>query len=175
MCVTAHAVSQSWLKTNQSRLRNPLSSKKGLSLNVGTRIAVFTWWLATENCVMSIHVLIAEPDVRLLEVYCKFMTKEGFEVTTTTNGSDCVESLRRCRPDVLLLEPDLDNGWREKLLPLMRDDPDLSCVPVIVLTRNDHGAHEFPVREYFVKPFSMSRLAKIIETTVSTPSTRHSA
>ena len=124
---------------------------------------------------MSIRVLVAEPDVPLLETYSEFLTREGFEVTTTTNGSDCVHSLRQCPPDVLLLEPDLDDGWRAKLLPLMRDDPDLSSVPVIVLTHNDHGAHEFPVREYFVKPFSMSRLAKTIETIVSSASAGHSA
>ena len=116
---------------------------------------------------MSIHVLIAEPDASLLETYREFLTKKGFEVTTTTNGADCVESLRRCRPDVLILEPCLDDCWRDNLLPLMRDAPDLSRVPVIVLTRDDRGQREFPIHEYFVKPISMSRLASLIETTVA--------
>lgn len=116
---------------------------------------------------MSIRVLVAEPDVALSETYREFLTKEGFEVTTTTNGLDCVKSLRPSPPDVLLLEPDLDDDYRDKLLPLMRDDPNLSRIPIIVLTRSDHGTYGPPVREYFVKPFSMSRLIKSIKTAVS--------
>ena len=120
---------------------------------------------------MSIRVLIAEPDVLLLETYREVLTKMGFEVTTTSNGPDCVKSLRQCRPDVLLLEPDLSEGWRGTLVPLMRDDSELSAVPVIVLTRHDQDVCQVPVREYFVKPISMSRLAKSIETVVSSPTT----
>ncbi len=115
---------------------------------------------------MSIRVFIAEPDISLLELYHEFLTKNGFVVTTTHQGSDCFPLLSHFHPDVLLLEPDRDDGWREKLLPQMRADPVLSHIPVVILTRHDQGAYEIPVREYLVKPVSMSRLSKAIARSV---------
>ena len=75
--------------------------------------------------------------------------------------------LREFRPDVLLLEPDLPGDWGTKLLEIMRNDPDVPCVPVVILTRNDHAAEHYPVREFYVKPLSMTLLAKTIRQTAA--------
>lgn len=112
---------------------------------------------------MTIRVLLADPEESLLKIYRNYLTARGFEVATATTGGDCLRLLREWRPDVMVLEPELRDGWRDKLLPAMRDDPDVPSVPVIVLSRNDHMVSEKPVHEYYVKPFSMARLAKSIQ------------
>ena len=107
---------------------------------------------------LPIRVVIAEPDPPLLKNYCEFLTKEGFQVAATGNGPDCVRLLRRICPHVLILEPDLDEGWGDRLLEWMRNDRQASHIPVIVATRKDDVLHEYPVRACFVKPFPMRRL-----------------
>lgn len=113
---------------------------------------------------MTIRVLIAEPDEPLLESYHDCLSRQGFEIATATTGPECVGLLCEFAPDVLVLEPDLPDGWGNKLLGLMRDDPRVPCVPVVVVTRRDHEVSEYPIREYYVNPFSMSRLASAIRT-----------
>ncbi len=111
---------------------------------------------------MNNRVLIVEPDEPLLNSYRECLSRRGFKVTTATNGPDALRSLSEFAPHVLLLEPDLPNGWGDRLLSLMREEPRVPCVPVVVLTRRDHKAFEYPVLEYHVKPFSMTRLANAI-------------
>jgi DNA-binding response OmpR family regulator len=55
---------------------------------------------------VSIRVLLADPDESLLSAYHEYLGQDGFEVATVTNGLDCVAQLRRFQPDVLILEPE---------------------------------------------------------------------
>ena len=87
-----------------------------------------------EDPAMSIHVLIADSDEYLLDNYREYLEQHGFEVTTVTTGLECVERLRDCAPDVLVLEPSIPWGWGDGVLAMMHEDPDIPLVPVIVLT-----------------------------------------
>jgi DNA-binding response OmpR family regulator len=111
---------------------------------------------------MKTRVLIAEPDELLAECYERYLLRQGFDVETAVSGPQCVEKLRSCRPDVLLLEPDLGDGWGDRLLALLRERFDGHCVPVVILSRHNATPFEFPVCEYYVKPFPMTTLANSI-------------
>ena len=54
---------------------------------------------------MSIHILIADPDEYVLDSYREHLEQHGFDVVTATNGLDCVHRLRDSTPDVLVLDP----------------------------------------------------------------------
>lgn len=112
---------------------------------------------------MNTHVLIAEPDELLAECYERYLLRQGFEVETAINGPQCVEKLQARRPDVLVLEPDLGDGWGDKLLKLLREHAQLNCVPVLILSRHNVKPFEYPVCEYYVKPFPMTTLAASIQ------------
>jgi DNA-binding response OmpR family regulator len=118
---------------------------------------------------MKNRVLIVEPDESLLESYRTCLSRRGFKVATATNGPDGVRSLSNFAPHVLVLEPDLADGWGDKMLTMMRDDPRVPCVPVVILTRWDRRASKYPVREYFVKPCPMTRLVSAIRRAAEEP------
>ena len=111
-----------------------------------------------------VRVLITEPDLLLLETYGEFLRKDPLEIALSANGPDCMRLLRDFRPHILVLEPDLDDGWGDRLLEAMRTDPTASGIPVIVATRQDCSDHEYPICEWLVKPFSMMRLLRSIAT-----------
>jgi DNA-binding response OmpR family regulator len=107
---------------------------------------------------MQIRVLIAEPDGPLLETYERFLSRQGFDLVTTSNGPECVNALRQQPADVLLLEPDLPDGWGQRLLRMMHDH-ELPVIPVIVLSRRDELLDSPSVCVTFHKPTSLSVIA----------------
>ena len=52
---------------------------------------------------MAARVLIVDPELALLEAYRKCLSREGFEVATTTSGPGCVAQLKAFAVDVLVL------------------------------------------------------------------------
>ena len=52
---------------------------------------------------MRPRVLIADPDELLLAAYRAFLTTEGIEAVTVTNGPDCLAALRESPPAVLIV------------------------------------------------------------------------
>jgi carbon storage regulator CsrA len=119
----------------------------------------------SEDTSMSARVLIADPDEYMLDTYRDYLEQHGFEVTTATTGLECVERLRECAPDLLVLEPSIPWGLGDGILAMMHEESDIPIVPVIVLTYGrDRGVlyrlAPFKIDDYQVKPLSAKRLAQ---------------
>ena len=126
---------------------------------------------ALEDPLMSVRVLIADTDEYLLESYRERLGRDGLDVVTATGGVECIEKLRDCMPDALVLEPSIPWGGGDGVLAMMREELDLSWVPVIVLTYGrDRGLlyrlAPFRVDDYQVKPVSAQQLAARIRSVV---------
>jgi len=115
--------------------------------------------------VASIRVLIADPNEILRAVYREFLSWDGFRVATAADGLECLSRLRRFRPQVLVLEPELPMGGGDGVLALMHEDPSIALVPVVVVTAaKDQSVLarvlDFPVDAVQSKPLEPSRLAQ---------------
>lgn len=105
-------------------------------------------------------MLIAEDDANILELLRLYMTKEGFEVETASNGGEALVKFRVTKPDIVLLDimmPGLD-GW--EVCHSIRKE---STVPVIMLTARGETADkvtglELGADDYIVKPFEMTEV-----------------
>lgn len=119
----------------------------------------------------GIPVLIVEPDEDLAISYDAFLGRRGFEVFTATDGLACVSRLRKSPLDMVVLEPNVLWGGGAGIVALMRDDPSLPLVPVLVHSRDGDigvmGEAGFPVVDHAVKPLDPQRLAKRIYDVVS--------
>ena len=79
-------------------------------------------------------VLVIDDDERLRELYRLNLEMRGFTVADAANGEDGLESARKVRPSVIVLDltmPGTD-GWA--VLKALKDDPGLADTPVVVLT-----------------------------------------
>lgn len=108
---------------------------------------------------LSRRILLADPDEDLLEAYSRKLREAGFEVETATDALTCVERLKQFDPDLLVLEPTIPWGQGEGILTYMREEADVSLVPVIVLTcgtdlLEEYQLPRFPVLERHQKPLS---------------------
>lgn len=102
-------------------------------------------------------ILIVEDEKILAEMYKEKLEKEGFEIFL---GFDCQESLKLTKekkPDLILLDillPGNENGI--SFLRKMREDPEISEIPVIAFSNYDDGktkkeALSLGAKEYLIK------------------------
>jgi DNA-binding response OmpR family regulator len=124
-----------------------------------------------EEPLMSLRVLIADPDESLFDSYREYLEQEGLTVVTATNGLECIERLRDSSPDVLVLEPELPWGWGDGVLAMMQEEPDVPVVPVIVLSLGRdrqvlYRLAPFQLDDYQLKPLNARRLAQRIRAVI---------
>jgi CheY-like chemotaxis protein len=115
----------------------------------------------------SLHhgsVLIVEDDADLREMMAQLLSLEGFNATTVSNGREALEYLHEGdRPDVILLDlmmPVMD-GWEFRRR--QQADPDVSGVPVIVLSALDQSrAADVRADAFLKKPLDFDRLLTLV-------------
>jgi len=106
----------------------------------------------------SRRVLVTDDDRMIRLLVRMLLEKEGFKVLEAENGAVGMETARREKPDLMLVDlqmPDMD-GFQ--VIQMMRADPALSSIPLLVLTSESGSDVETKVLEmgaddYLVKPF----------------------
>ena len=107
----------------------------------------------------TILIVDDEPFIRLLLQECleKF-TEKGVEILTTDNGRDALEIIREKKPDLVYLDVMLPKMNGYEVCTMVKKDPSLSEVCIIMLTAkgqdNDRGrGDEVGADIYMTKPF----------------------
>lgn len=114
------------------------------------------------------YVLVAEDDndiARLIEFQLRF---SGYEVTLASDGAEALTKARLRIPDVILVDwmmPVMDGL---QAITAIKQDPDLSRVPVILMTakaqaHDVQAGMEAGVAAYLVKPFPLDQLIQTIQ------------
>jgi len=116
------------------------------------------------------HILMAEEDAFLGEIYKKRLEDVGYKVTLVHNGDACIREVEKKTPRLVILDillPKLD-GFR--VLEVLKTSSKTKHIPVVVLTHLGQkedvkkalhlGAHEYMLKAH-VKPDDL--LAKIQE------------
>ena len=82
----------------------------------------------------STNVLVVEPDELLVKTYRRILNDSGYYVRSSTNAQDAIIDIDSTKPDVILVEIQLRLHNGIELLNEIRSYPDLSEIPIIVLT-----------------------------------------
>lgn len=113
-------------------------------------------------------VLVVDDDPSVLLLSRVNLELDGFRVLEAADGATALELARAQPPDIVLLDlmlPDVD-GWQ--VLRALKDDPQLTEVPVVILTARTDDQDKVRsltsgAAEYMTKPFSPFALAHVIE------------
>jgi two-component system response regulator VicR len=115
------------------------------------------------------RILCIEDDVDMIDLIQVILERRGFEVLGAVGGKEGLETVRREKPDLVLLDlmmPDLD-GW--EVYRQMKADEELRDIPVVVVTAKvtpiDQvlGLHVAKVDDYVTKPFGLKGLGDSVE------------
>jgi signal transduction histidine kinase/CheY-like chemotaxis protein len=110
-------------------------------------------------------ILVIDDDATVRDLMTRFVGKLGFRAVAAANGEEGLRLARAIRPKIITLDvvmPSLD-GW--DVLSQLKADPELSAIPVIMVTIVDNQAFgiEQGVSEYLVKPIDRERLAVALD------------
>lgn len=113
-------------------------------------------------------ILVADDDEDILALVRIRLERAGFRVATARNGEEALALAREQRPSLAVLDvmmPRLD-GYG--VLKALREDPELSETPVLMLSARVHADDvgrglEAGADEYLPKPFRAERLLEAVE------------
>ncbi|OGO13520.1 MAG: two-component system response regulator [Chloroflexi bacterium RBG_13_68_17] len=115
------------------------------------------------------RVVCVEDEPEMIDLVRLILGRKGYEVIGANGGIEGLETVRREKPDLILLDlmmPDMD-GW--EVYQQIKADPGLRDIPVIVVTAKAQsidkvlGLHIAKVDDYITKPFGPQELLESVD------------
>jgi len=109
---------------------------------------------------MTEKILVVEDELSLQETLAYNLKRQGYEVETAGTGQDALDSARRIRPDLIVLDVMLPGIDGFEICRILRQEMN---TPVLMLTARDDEIDrvvglEVGADDYMTKPFSMREL-----------------
>jgi two-component system response regulator VicR len=113
-------------------------------------------------------VVCIEDEPEMIDLVQLILGRKGFDLIGAVGGREGLETVRRLKPDLVLLDlmmPDMD-GW--EVYQQMKADDELKDIPVIVVTAKAQsidkvlGLHIAKVDDYVTKPFGPQELLQSV-------------
>jgi CheY-like chemotaxis protein len=113
----------------------------------------------------GLTVLVVDDDPAVHEVLSATLAREGYRLLHARDGAEALDILRKTPPDIVTLDvmmPKID-GW--SVLGMMKSDPELERIPVIMLTIVDDRnlGYSLGAAEYMTKPIDRARLVALVQ------------
>jgi two-component system response regulator VicR len=119
-------------------------------------------------------VVCIEDEPEMIDLVKLILGRKGFELVGAVGGREGLETVRKLKPDLVLLDlmmPDMD-GW--EVYQQMKADDELKTIPVIVVTAKAQsidkvlGLHIAKVDDYVTKPFGPQELLQSVNKVLAT-------
>jgi two-component system response regulator VicR len=120
-------------------------------------------------------VVCIEDEPEMIDLVKLILGRKGFDLVGAVGGREGLETVRKLKPDLVLLDlmmPDMD-GW--EVYQQMKADDELKDVPVIVVTAKAQsidkvlGLHIAKVDDYVTKPFGPQELLQSVNKVLGLP------
>ncbi|HKY79184.1 MAG TPA: response regulator [Anaerolineales bacterium] len=114
-------------------------------------------------------VVCVEDEPEMIDLIRLILSRKGFEVIGAEGGVKGLATIRKEKPDLVLLDlmmPEMD-GWQ--VYQQLKAEPATAEIPVIVVTAKAQnidkvlGLHIAKVDDYIPKPFSLQELVDRVE------------
>ena len=119
--------------------------------------------------VMSKKVLIVEDNELNMKLFHDLLEAHGYDVTGTRDGLKALEMAREHRPDLILMDIQLPEVSGLEVTKWIKEDDDLSAIPVVAVTAFAMKGDEERIREggceaYLSKPISVAKFLATVRT-----------
>ena len=106
-----------------------------------------------------------DPDIR--EIMTMILESEGYLVVGLDNGLDALDTIRKVRPDIVLLDVMLGDVDGRDICKALKQQPATQTIPVIIVSASHgwHTAHEknCGADNYLAKPFDITDLVSRVK------------
>jgi len=103
-----------------------------------------------------------EPDI--VNIVSMMLEKEGFCVSSASNGIEALSSVKESKPDVIFLDRNMPEMGGDEVMTRLKESPETSSIPIILLTSLDKyedvsGGYGMGADGYVTKPFTHSQIS----------------
>jgi DNA-binding response OmpR family regulator len=121
---------------------------------------------------MGRKVLLIEDEPNIIEAVRFLLIREGWQVEAHDDGENAVEAVLAHRPDLVILDMMLPGRSGMDVLRDLRGMPELTGLPVLMLTargqaRDRDMAEEAGVSRFMTKPFSNAEVLTAVRDLVA--------
>jgi CheY-like chemotaxis protein len=115
-------------------------------------------------------ILIVDDEFGIVEALVDFLQDEGYRSATARDGRQALDQMRGERPALVLLDYMLPVMNGPAVLEVMKADPSLREVPVVLMSASPPKSwRHLPATEFLPKPFGLAQLIDIIQRHVGPP------
>lgn len=112
-------------------------------------------------------ILIVDDEPDLVKVTAFRLKKSGYDVLTSVDGKEALESIRNNPPDLVLLDLLLPRMSGDQVCREIKNDPKLKHIPVILFTATavniPDKVKEVGADDYLTKPFDPQELMEKVK------------
>ncbi len=110
------------------------------------------------------RILVVDDEPDIIELVSYNLKKEGFDVSSASDGEEALSKIRRENYDLVILDLMLPGIQGTEICRILRNDPGTQRLPVIMLTAKGEEIDrilglEIGADDYLTKPFSPRELA----------------
>jgi two-component system alkaline phosphatase synthesis response regulator PhoP len=128
------------------------------------------------------RILVVDDDQKIVRLVKAYLEQAGFQVLAAYDGETALHTIRRERPDLVILDlmlPDRD-GW--DITRILRSDSSLANTPIVMLTARVEDSDtligfELGADDYITKPFNppevVARIKAVLRRTRTGPIQPH--
>ena len=103
-----------------------------------------------------------EPDI--INIVSMMLEKEGFCVSSASNGVEAMSCIKESKPDVVFLDRNMPEMGGDEVMTRLKESPETSSIPIILLTSLDKyedvsGGYGMGADGYITKPFTHSQIS----------------
>ncbi|MEX2582392.1 MAG: response regulator [Gemmatimonadota bacterium] len=108
-------------------------------------------------------VLLVEDQIHFLAIQKAYLERHGYRVLAVEDGAAAVRFAREHRPNVILMDLSLPHVDGLTATRTLKQDPDTSAIPIVLLTAHAYGSAGRRAREagcaaFIPKPCEPSRV-----------------
>ncbi|MGA9993288.1 MAG: Hpt domain-containing protein [Thiobacillaceae bacterium] len=127
--------------------------------------------IAEQDTALAPLVMVVDDSLTVRKITGRLLLREGYRMESAKDGVDALEKMHDLTPDLVLLDVEMPRMDGFELARIMRSDPLLKQVPIIIITSRTADKHrnramEIGVDAYLGKPyqevFLLDQIAKLL-------------
>ncbi len=119
---------------------------------------------ATHIAPSGADILVVDDDANLRQLLAELLTDQGHRVRVAQDGLAAMRSVRRRRPDLIVLDVLMPELSGFDVAAMLRADPKMADLPILILSviLDEGRGDELGVQRYFTKPLDTERLLRAV-------------
>ena len=120
------------------------------------------------------NILVVDDDPKIRKLLRYLLENEGYDICEAINGKAACAAVSEGNPDLVLLDVEMPVMGGFEVLDILRNNPDTSELPVVMITSRsavdcEKLALDYGVAHYISKPWRADLLQAVVRTALRKP------